>query len=140
MADPIQPSNTAMAVAASALQAQQARMRIIAENLANADSTSQTAGGDPYRRQVPVFTPKALAGGAKGVSMTRVVTDQSQFTTEYAPGHPGADAKGYVKLPNVDPLMEALDMQEAQRAYQANLNVIETARHMDASTLSILTK
>jgi flagellar basal-body rod protein FlgC len=72
--------------------------------------------------------------------MTRVVTDQSQFTTEYAPGHPGADAKGYVKLPNVDPLMEALDMQEAQRAYQANLNVIETARHMDASTLSILTK
>ena len=140
MADPIQPSNTAMAVAASALQAQQARMRIIAENLANADSTSQTAGGDPYRRQVPVFAPTNLAGGGHGVAMRRVVTDQSAFTTEYAPGHPGADAKGYVKLPNVDPLMEALDMQEAQRAYQANLNVIETARQMDASTLSILTK
>src|SRR5512142_1225220 len=106
MADPIVPTNTAMAVAASALQAQQARMRIIAENLANADSTSPTAGGDPYRRQGPGFTPKALAGGAKGVSMSRVVTDQSQFTTEYAPGHPGADSKGYVKLPNVDPLME----------------------------------
>jgi flagellar basal-body rod protein FlgC len=71
--------------------------------------------------------------------MSRVVADQSDFTTEYAPGHPGADAKGYVKLPNVDPLMEALDMQEAQRAYQANLNVIETAREMDGSTLSILT-
>jgi flagellar basal-body rod protein FlgC len=119
-------------------------MRVIAENLANADSTSQTAGGDPYRRQVPVFTPKKVDGGAQGgsqgVTMSRVVADQSDFTTEYAPGHPGADAKGYVKLPNVDPLMEALDMQEAQRAYQANLNVIETAREMDSSTLSILTK
>lgn len=140
MADPVQPSNLAMAVASTALQAQQARMRVIAENLANADSTAQTPGGDPYRRQVPVFTPKPVAGGGQGVAMSRVVTDQSQFTTEYAPGHPGADAKGYVKLPNVDPLMEALDMQEAQRAYQANLNVIETARDMDASTLSILTK
>jgi flagellar basal-body rod protein FlgC len=144
VADPVQPSNLAMAVAATALQAQQARMRVIAENLANADSTSQTAGGDPYRRQVPVFTPKQVdggaQGGAQGVTMSRVVADQSDFTTEYAPGHPGADAKGYVKLPNVDPLMEALDMQEAQRAYQANLNVIETAREMDSSTLSILTK
>jgi flagellar basal-body rod protein FlgC len=140
MADPVQPTNIAMAVAATALQAQQARMRIIAENIANADSTSQTAGGDPYRRQVPVFTPKAVGEGGHGVAMSRVVTDQSDFTTEYAPGHPGADAKGYVKLPNVDPLMEALDMQEAQRAYQANLNVIATARDMDSSTLNILTK
>jgi flagellar basal-body rod protein FlgC len=139
MADPVQPSNLAMAVAATALQAQQARMRIIAENLANADSTSQAPGGDPYRRQVPVFAPAKVAGGGQGVKMSRVVADQSDFTTEYAPGHPGADAKGYVKLPNVDPLMEALDMQEAQRAYQANLNVIETAREMDGSTLSILT-
>ena len=140
MADPVQPSNLSMAVAATALQAQQARMRIIAENLANADSTSQAPGGDPYRRQVPVFTPTKVAGGAQGVKMSRVVADQSDFTTEYAPGHPGADGKGYVKLPNVDPLMEALDMQEAQRAYQANLNVIETAREMDSNTLSILTK
>jgi flagellar basal-body rod protein FlgC len=140
MADPVLPSNLAMAVAATALQAQQSRMRVIAENIANADSTSQVAGGDPYRRQVPVFTPTKVNGGGQGVSMSRVVTDQSQFTSEYAPCHPGADAKGYVKLPNVDPLMEALDMQEAQRAYQANLNVIETAREMDSNTLSILTK
>ena len=140
MADPTQPSNIAMAVAASALQAQQARMRVIAQNLANADSTSQTPGGDPYRRQVPVFTPLNVGGGGKGVSMSKVVPDQTDFTTEYAPGHPGADARGYVKMPNVDPLVEALDMQEAQRAYQANLNVIETAREMDSSTLGILTK
>jgi flagellar basal-body rod protein FlgC len=72
--------------------------------------------------------------------MSKVVPDQADFTREYAPGHPGADAKGYVKLPNVDPLIEAMDMQEAQRAYQANLNMIETARQMDSSTLSILTK
>jgi len=141
MADPTaQPSNIAMAVAASALQAQQARMRVIAQNIANSSSTAQTPGGDPYRRQIPVFTPQTVTGGAKGVSMSRVVADQTDFTTEYAPGHPGADAKGYVKMPNVDPLMEAMDMQEAQRAYQANLNVIETAREMDSGTLSILAK
>jgi flagellar basal-body rod protein FlgC len=140
MADPVQPTSIAMAVAASALQAQQARMRIIAQNIANADSTSQTAGGDPYRRQLPVFEPKTLAGGAQGVAMTHAVADQTDFGSEYAPGHPGADAKGYVKLPNVDPLMEALDMREAQRAYEANLSVIETARAMDTSTLGIIKK
>src|SRR5580700_2026932 len=129
MADPVQPSNVAVAVATSALKAEQSRMRVIAENLANADSTSQTPGGDPYRRQVPIFQPTVLpGGGGMGVSMTRVVADQTPFHTDYEPGHPGADSQGYVKVPNVDPLMEALDMQEAQRAYQANLNVIDTAR------------
>ncbi|HEX3916283.1 MAG TPA: flagellar basal body rod protein FlgC [Caulobacteraceae bacterium] len=140
MADPIQPSSTAAAVAASALQAQQARMRIIAQNLANADSTSQTPGGAPYQRQVPVFTPTNVAGGGKGVTMSRVVPDQTPFGSEYSPGHPGADANGYVKLPNVNPLMEALDMQEAQRAYQANLSVIESANAMDEATLSLIKK
>jgi flagellar basal-body rod protein FlgC len=139
MADPIQPSNIAVAVATSALKAEQSRMRVIAENLANADSTSQTPGGDPYRRQIPVFQPHAVAG-AKGVSMTGVVPDGSQFSSEYAPGHPAADPKGYVKLPNVNPMMEALDMKTAQRAYQANLSVIETAREMDNATLSIIKK
>ncbi len=139
MADVKPPLNPAMAVAASALRAQQARMRVIAENLANADSTSRTAGGDPYRRQVPVFEPQTM-DGAQGVRMARVMRDQSDFKTEYAPGHPGADAKGYLKLPNVDPLVEALDMREAQRAYEANLNVIETARAMDLRTLDLLKK
>ena len=139
MADINQPSSATMAIAASALRAQQARMRIIAENLANSDSTARTAGGDPYRRQIPVFQPKPVDGG-EGVSMVRVSPDQSDFRTEYAPGHPGADTKGYVKLPNVDPLIEALDMREAQRAYEANLNVIETARAMDSRTLDLLRK
>jgi flagellar basal-body rod protein FlgC len=140
MADPIQPSNAAVAVASSALRAQQTRMRVIAENLANADSTASVPGGDPYRRKVPVFHPKTITGAGQGVALTRVAVDQSDFRTEFSPGHPAADAKGYVKLPNVDPLIEALDMREAQRAYEANLNVIETARAMDASTLDIIKK
>ncbi|MDO8378708.1 MAG: flagellar basal body rod protein FlgC [Pseudomonadota bacterium] len=130
-------SGAAQAIATSALRAQQARMRIIAENLANANSTSKTAGGDPYRRQAPVLTAVKI-DGAMGVRMTRVAQDMSDFKTEYEPGHPSADAKGYVKTPNVDPLIEALDMKEAQRAYEANLNVIETARAMETRTLDLL--
>jgi len=125
------------AVAASALRAQQARMRIIAENLANANSTARTAGGEPYRRQIPVFQPTTVAG-ATGVSMAKVQPDRSDFKTVYEPGNPAADAKGYVKEPNVDPLIEALDMKAAQRAYEANLNVIETARAMEMRTLDLL--
>lgn len=128
-----------MAVAASGMRAQQARMRIIAENLANANSTARAAGGDPYRRQVPVFEPRAV-DGSDGVQMSRVEPDSSDFRTTYDPGHPAADAQGYVKLPNVDPLIEALDMKEAQRAYEANLNVIETARAMEMRTLDLLKK
>ncbi len=132
-------SGVAQAVAASGLRAQQARMRIIAENIANADSTSQTAGGDPYRRQAPIFRPQKVQG-AQGVRMAKVEPDPTQFRTEYSPGHPSADAKGYVKLPNVNSLVEALDMRQAQRAYEANLNVIETARAMEARTLDLLKK
>ena len=130
-------AGVAQAIAASALKAQQGRMRIIAENLANANSTSKTPGGDPYRRQAPVFEPTRVAG-AQGVKMSRVEPDQTEFRTEYEPGHPSADAKGYVKLPNVNTLVEALDMREAQRAYEANLNVIETARSMESRTLDLL--
>ena len=129
----------AMSVAASALRAQQGRMRVIAENIANANSTATTAGGDPYRRQVPIFRPTKVQG-AEGVQMVRVDPDQSDFKTEYDPGNPAADANGYVKLPNVNSLVEALDMKEAQRAYEANLNVIETARVMESRTLDILKK
>ena len=132
-------SGTAQAIAASALRAQQGRMRIIAENLANANSTSSTPGGDPYRRQAPVFEPAKVAGG-RGVKMARVEPDKTAFRQEYEPGHPSANAQGYVKLPNVNAMIEALDMREAQRAYEANLNVIETARAMDMRILDLLKK
>ena len=140
MADNVRnTSATAQAIAASALRAQQGRMRIIAENLTNANSTSKTPGGDPYRRQAPVFEVTKVEGG-QGVKMSRVEPDQTDFRTEYEPGHPSADANGYVKLPNVNTLVEALDMREAQRAYEANLNVIETARAMELRTLDLLKK
>ena len=135
MADSI--STSAQAVAISALRAQQSRMRIIAENLANANSTSRTAGGDPYRRQAPVFEATKI-GGATGVKMSRAAPDPTPFKTDYNPGNPSADAQGYVKTPNVDPLIEAMDMRDAQRAYEANLNVIETVRAMDSRTLDLL--
>jgi flagellar basal-body rod protein FlgC len=138
MAEIKPPASAAMAVAASALRAQQARMRIIAENLANADSTASTAGGDPYRRQTPVFQTKMLEGGVKGVAMARVEQDQTPFRQEFQPGNPAADAKGYVKMPNIEPMVEALDMREAQRSYDANISVIETARNMDSRTLDLI--
>jgi flagellar basal-body rod protein FlgC len=131
-------SSTTQSIAVSALRAQQARMRIIAENLANANSTSKTAGGDPYRRQAPVFQAAPVAGGGIGVKMTRAEPDRAPFNTAYDPGNPSADATGYVKTPNVDPLVEAMDMRDAQRAYEANLNVIEAARAMDQHTLDLL--
>jgi len=138
MADPVTAANAITAVATSALRAQQARMRIIAENMANADSVSTTPGGDPYRRQIPVFTPTMQPGGLPGVTMSSVAADTTPFKTEYQPGHPSADAKGYVKTSNVNPLVEALDMKDAQRAYSANISVIEAARAMDASTMTLL--
>jgi len=139
MADIRSTAATAQAIAASALRAQQGRMRIIAENLANANSTSKTKGGNPYRRQEPVFVPTPVAGGT-GVRMARAQPDTTAFKLQYDPGNPAADASGYVKLPNVDPLIEALDMRDAQRAYEANLNVIDTARSMEMRTLDLLKK
>ena len=138
MADPINSAAAVMTVAASALRAQQARMRVIAENMANADSVATTPGGNPYSRQIPVFTPTITPGGLPGVNMSSVATDTTPFKTEFQPGHPSADAKGYVKMSNVNTLVEALDLKDAQRAYSANISVIETARSMDNATLTLL--
>ena len=139
MADIKPMTGATQMIAATTLRAQQARMRVIAENMANAQSVSRQPGGDPYRRQVPVFTPYKTDAG-QGVRVARVEPDRKDFRSVYDPSHPSADDKGYVKLPNVDTLVEALDMKEAQRAYEANLNVIETARAMEQRTLDILKK
>ncbi len=140
MADVTSTSAATIAVATSALKAQQARMRVIAENIANADSAATTPGGDPYQRQMPVFEPQVTDQGGRGVHLARVQMDQAAFHTEYNPSAPGADAKGMVKMPNVDPLTEAMDMKEAQRAYDANLNMIESARAMQMRTLDLIKK
>jgi flagellar basal-body rod protein FlgC len=128
-----------IAIAASGLRAQAGRMRVIAENVANADSTAQRPGGDPYRRKIPTFRfemDRAL--GAQVVTLGRVRQDPSDFQTKYMPGHPAADAAGNVKLPNVNSLVEMTDMREAQRSYEANVNVVSATRRMIQRTLDIL--
>jgi flagellar basal-body rod protein FlgC len=128
-----------MSIATSGLRAQAGRMRLISENIANADSTALTAGGDPYRRKIPSFT-SALDRSldAKTVSLGRVRTDQSAFRVKSEPGNPAADAAGNVKYPNVNPLIEMTDMRDAQRSYEANVNVIGATRSMIMRTLDIL--
>lgn len=128
----------AAAVALSALRAQQARMRVIAENMANSSSTGSTPGAEPYRRQMPIFKPAETSDGAVGVVMTGVRPDPSAFGRAYEPGHPAADAQGYVKLSNVSGLVEGLDMKNAQRSYEANLNMIENLNAMDRRTLDLI--
>jgi flagellar basal-body rod protein FlgC len=128
-----------ISIAASGLKAESGRMRVISENLANADSTSPTPGGDPYRRKVPTFTSEFDSDlDARVVGLGRIRRDTTPFRTVYEPGNPSADATGYVKMPNVNPLIEQMDMREAQRAYEANLNLIGAARRMIARTLDIL--
>ena len=128
----------AMGIATSGLRAQAGRMRVISENIANADSTASTPNADPYRKQTPVFTTKVLPGGFKGVSLSRVDVDQTAFRREYNPGHPAADAQGYVKMPNVNSLVELGDMREAQQSYQASVDVITVAKNMLGQALSLL--
>ena len=128
-----------IAIAASGLRAQAGRMRVISENIANADSTAPTPGADPYRRKVPTFrTEVDRALDAQVVSMGRVRTDQSDFRLKYEPGHPAADADGNVKYPNVNSLVEMTDLKEAQRSYEANINVISASRRMIQRTIEIL--
>ena len=129
-----------IAIAASGLRAQAGRMRVISENIANSESTAQQPGGDPYRRRIPTFRSEVdRALGASVVSIGRVRTDQSAFRQKLEPGNPAADANGYVRYPNVNPLVEMTDMRDAQRSYEANLNVITATRRMIQRTIAILT-
>lgn len=130
---------TSIKIAGSGLNAQTARMRVIAENMANADSAGKTPGEDPYRRRIPTF--HAILNNeldAYEVRVGRLSPDMSDFVSRYEPGHPAADEQGYVKYPNVNTLIETMDMREAQRTYEANLNVVTVSRQMLGRTLDIL--
>ena len=128
-----------MSIAASGLKAQAGRMRIISENIANADSVPDMPGSDPYRRKIPTFnTELDRTLDARVVALGRVATDKSDFRLKYEPGHPSADANGNVKYPNVNSLVEMTDMREAQRSYEANINVISATRRMLQRTIDIL--
>ncbi|WP_299817038.1 flagellar basal body rod protein FlgC [uncultured Roseibium sp.] len=126
-------------VSASGLKAQNGRMRIIAENIANANSTAKTPEEEPYRRKIPTFkTQFDKELGAETVELGPIAEDKTDFKSVHMPGHPAADENGYVLQPNVNTLIETTDMREAQRSYEANLNVIESTRRMLQRTIDIL--
>ena len=130
---------TSMVVAASGMRAQSTRMRIIAENIANANSTSSVPGADPYRRKIATMKSdfdREL--DANLVKADKPLADMSQFRTQYDPGNPAADKQGYIKLPNVDSLVEIMDMREAQRSYEADLTVMDASKTMMARTVDLL--
>ena len=127
-----------IAAAASGMRAQTTRMRIAAENVANANSVGTSPTEEPFRRRIPLLETTTLANGAQGVKVSGAALDQSTFRQEFNPTHPAADADGYVRLPNVDTLVEMMDLRDATRAYEANLNMIDTARGMTTRALDLL--
>ncbi len=129
----------AMMISAAGMKVQGTRMRVIAENIANSSSVATSPDEDPYRRKVMTFTnelDKTL--GVTRVKVKKVTFDQSDFGLRYEPGHPGADKNGYVKTPNVNGLVEAMDMKQSQRSYEANLNSIEVSKNMMMRTIDLL--
>ena len=126
-------------IAVSGMKAQAERLRVISENMANADSVGIRPGEDPYRRQVVTFKNYVdEATGAQLVKVDKVLPDRSPFQMKYMPDHPAANAEGYVALPNVNPLVEMMDMKEAQRSYDANMSMMQTARDMNSKILDVL--
>jgi len=126
-------------VAASGLHAQSERMLIAAQNIANARSTASTPGGDPYRRKTISFASELdRQAGVDTVRVARRGVDERPFLSEYNPGHPAADSKGFVKMPNVNMVVETADLRDANRMYQANLQVVRQAREIVSMTIDLL--
>lgn len=135
----IDPLIATMKTAASGLQAQSMRLRVVSENLANSESTGTAPGADPYRRKTLAFTAELdRLTGAPLVRAGRLIADSSAFRLEYQPGHPAADAAGNVKFPNVNPIIEMADLRQASRSYEANLQVIRQAKEMLSMTIDLL--
>ena len=130
---------SSMKIAASGLEAQSNRLRIVSENVANARSTGATPGSDPYRRKTVTFESEIdRLTGASLVKVSDYGRDKSDFVIEHDPGNPAADADGYVKMPNVNMLVEMADMREANRSYEANLQVIKQSRELINLTIDLL--
>ena len=126
-------------ISSAAMKAQGTRLRVIAENIANADSLAQGPGRDPYRRKIVTFKNELDRSiGVRTVAVDKIKTDDSEFDKRFDPNHPAADADGYVLIPNVNTLIEMMDMKEAQRSYEANLNVIKSSKAMLQGTIDIL--
>jgi flagellar basal-body rod protein FlgC len=140
----------AIAVSASGMEAQRIRAELIAENLSNADTTRTTPeGGGPYRRKDAVFSTAPTgdsfagtlaefnAGGSQGVTVSSISVDQSDPERRYLPGHPDADAEGYVAFPKISPAEEMIDLMSASRGFEANVAAISTFKDMIARSLDL---
>ena len=126
-------------ISSAAMKAQGTRLRVIAENIANANSLAQRPGGDPYRRKIVTFKNELDRSiGVRTVAVDKIKTDKSEFEKQFDPNHPAADADGYVLVPSVNTLIEMMDMKEAQRSYEANLSVIKSSKSMLQGTIDIL--
>jgi flagellar basal-body rod protein FlgC len=133
--------STSLAVAASGMRAQSTRMRIISENIANANSTASTPGGVPYRRQIATMSSDFDSElGATMANAHEPIADQSDFQRRYEPGNPAADKTGYVKTPNVNSLVEIMDMREAQQSYEADVDMMQASKSMLSQTIGLLNK
>lgn len=131
--------NSAIKISASGMRTQGTRLRVISENVANADSLGSVKGVDPYRRKTIVFENYVnRKEDAEMVRVAKIGRDDSEFQLAYEPFHPLADEEGYVRRPNVNSLIEMMDMREAQRSYEANLSSIEMARSMLQRTVDLL--
>ena len=132
--------NTAMTISTTGMKAQSARIKVISENIANSDTTASTPGGDPYTRKTISFKNVMDRDiGAKLVEVDRIGQDRvTSFTSKYMPDSPAADINGLVKMPNVDPMIELMDMKEAQRSYEASLSMVEQSRNMMMQTIDIM--
>ena len=129
----------ALDISASGMQAQTTRLRVIAENLANQDTTGSDPKTGPYRRKTVTFANTMdHALGANVVSVKTIGTDRTELPRRYDPSHPAADQTGYVRTPNVNPFVEMMDMRDAQRTYNANLSVMQVARGMLSRTIDLL--
>ena len=135
----IDPIDAAIEVATSGLEAHSTRMRVISENLANAESTASVPGGNPYTRKLVTFEDEMdQASGVDLVKVKAVGLDKEPFRVEYDPGNPAADASGFVKLPNVNLITEMADMREANRSYSANIQVVKQARELYTMTVDLM--
>ncbi|AGB70071.1 MULTISPECIES: flagellar basal body rod protein FlgC [Rhizobium] len=133
------PLSAALKIAGSGLEAQSTRLRIVSENIANARSTGDTPGADPYRRKTVTFGAEMdRTNGLTTVGVKKLGEDTGRFVEEYDPSNPAADQKGYVKMPNVNVLVEMADMREANRSYEANLQTVRQARDLISSTIDLL--
>ncbi len=130
---------TALTISARGMDVQGTRLRVIAENIANADTTGSTPGADAYHRKTVSFENRMdTALGVATVAVKSVGNDPTELPLRYDPSNPAADAKGYVKQPNVNTFIEAMDMREAERTYSANLNVLQATRSMLTRTIDML--